>query len=142
MKSMKSMYTLSIAYLIFGLAAGVFHHEAAYWTHFEGFSVLARVHPHAIALGAAVFLFVPVLMKTFEIQKQKSFVWFVGLYNLGLVMTLGFMTARGVFQLFRLPLPSFADHMIGGLAGIGHVILTVGVIFLFHALYTTADKTN
>ncbi len=140
MKSMKSMYTLSIAYLAFGLFAGLFHHEAAYWTHFEGFSVLSRVHAHALVLGAAVFLLMPVLMKTFEIQKQKSFGWFVGLYNVGLVMTLGFMTARGVYQLFRLPMPSFADHMIGGLAGIGHVILTVGVGFLFHALLRTADK--
>ena len=142
MKSMKSMYTLSIAYLVFGLAAGVFNHEVAYWTHFEGFSVMARVHPHAIALGGAVFLLMPVLMKTFEIQKEKSFGWFVGLYNLGLVMTLGFMTARGVYQLFQLPMPDFADHMIAGLAGIGHIFLTIGVGFLFHALYRTADKNN
>lgn len=137
---MKNMYKISLAYLFFGLTAGLFHHEAAYWTHFEGESVLARVHPHALVLGAAVFLLMPLLMKVFQIQKQKSFRWFVGLYNLGLVMTLGFMTARGVTQLFLLDVPSFADHMIGGMAGIGHVILTVGIGFLFHALMKSCDE--
>lgn len=136
---MKNMYKISLAYLVFGLTTGLFYHEAAYWTHFEGESVLSRVHPHALALGVAVFLLMPLLMQVFQIHKQKSFRWFVGVYNLGLVMTLGFMTARGATQLFQVAVPSFRDHMMGGLAGIGHVIFTVGIGFLFHALMKSCD---
>lgn len=55
-------------------------------------------------------------------------------------MTLGFMTARGVTQLFSLPISSFMDHMIGGLAGIGHIILTIGLVFLFHAFIKSAEN--
>ena len=137
---MKTMYKISLSYLIFGLLAGVFNHEAAYWTHFEGDSALARVHPHALVLGALVFLLVPLFMKAFEIQKYKSFRWFVILYNLGLVMSLVFMAARGASQLFLMPFPSFWDHMIGGLAGIGHIILTVGIGFFFRTLMQSCDS--
>lgn len=139
---MKNMYKLSLSYAGFGLLAGLFYHEAAYWTHFEGFSVLSRVHPHALVLGAAVFALIPLFMKVFSIQDQKSFQWFLYLYNLGLVMTLGFMTARGVSQLFFLPISSFWDHMIGGLAGIGHVTMTIGLGFLFHSLFRSCDSQN
>lgn len=139
---MKTMYKISLSYLIFGLVSGVFHHEAAYWTHFEGDSALARVHPHALILGGAVFLLMPLMMHAFQIHKQKSFRFFLGFYNVGLMMSLGFMSARGIVQLFRLPIPSFADHMIGGMAGIGHVILTIGIGFLFNALMKSCDTAS
>lgn len=139
---MKNMYKISLSYLIFALASGLFHHEVAYWTHFEGNSALARVHPHAMILGSAVFLVMPLMMHTFQIHKQKSFRFFLGFYNVGLVMSLAFMTARGAIQLFGLNTPSFVDHMVGGMAGIGHIILTIGIAFLFHALMKSCDKAD
>ena len=35
---------------------------------------------------------------------------------------------------------SFMDHMIGGLAGIGHIISINGLAFLFHALIKPAES--
>ncbi len=52
---------------------GLFYHEAACYTGFEGESVLGLVHSHALALGTLVFLAVPVLMQVFHIEQQKSF---------------------------------------------------------------------
>lgn len=137
---MKKMYRISLAYIMFGLATGLLNHEIAYWTHFTGESVMSIVHPHAILLGGLVFLLLPLFMKTFEVEKQKSFKIFLLVYNIGLIMTLLFLTARGMSQLLVMPLPSFLDHMIGGLAGIGHIILTAGLGFLFHALIKSADE--
>ncbi len=136
---MKKMYQISLAYLVFGLMAGLVNHEVAYWTHFTGESVLSVVHPHAILLGGLVFLLLPLFMKSFAIEKQKSFRIFLWVYNSGLIMTLGFMTARGMSQLLEMPFPHFWDHLVGGFAGIGHIILTVGLGFLFHALIKSAD---
>lgn len=34
---------------------------------------------------------------------------------------------------------SFMDRMIGGLAGIGHIIFAIGLAFLFHALIKRAE---
>lgn len=139
---MKKMYWISLSYLIYGLAAGLVNHEIAYWTHFSGESMMAVVHPHAILLGGLVFLLMPLFMKTFGIEKQKSFRIFLWVYNIGLVSTLGFMTVRGLSQLLLKPFSSSMDHMVGGLAGIGHIILTVGLGFLFHALIKSADKRS
>lgn len=136
---MKKMYCISLAYFVFGLLAGLVNHEVAYWTHFTGESVMSVVHPHAILLGGLVFLLLPLFMKSFSIDRQKSFQIFLWVYNIGLMMTLGFMTVRGMSQLLEMPFSSFWDHMVGGLAGIGHMILTVGLGFLFHALIASAD---
>ncbi len=139
---MKKMYWISLSYFVFGLTAGLVNHELVYWTHFTGESVMSVVHPHAILLGGLVFLLMPLFMKSFGLEKQKSFRIFLWVYNIGLVMTLGFMTARGMSQLLAKPFPRVWDHMVGGFAGIGHIILTVGLGFLFHALMKTADKRS
>lgn len=139
---MKKMYQISLAYIVFGLISGLVNHEVAYWTHFTGESVMSVVHPHAILLGGLVFLILPLFMKNFALEKQKSFRIFLWVYNIGLIITLGFMTARGMSELLLMPFPSFWDHMVGGLAGIGHIILTAGLGFLFHALIQSADKGN
>lgn len=137
---MKNMIRISASYLTFALIAGVFYHEAAYYTHFEGVSVLRLVHGHALVLGALVFLAMPVLMKLFHIEQQKMFRRGLYTYNVGLIMSLFFMVARGVTQVFQMNIPSFADHMIGGLAGIGHVILTVGIFFFYRAYLNAVEK--
>ncbi len=139
---MKKMYWISLSYFVFGLLSGLVNHEIAYWTGFTGESVMSVVHPHAILLGGLTFLLMPLFMKSFELEKQKSFRCFLWTYNIGLVMTLGFMTIRGMSQLLLKPFPSFSDHMVGGLAGIGHVILTVGLGFLFHSLIKSVDKRS
>ncbi len=137
---MKKMLCISAAYLIFGLSAGLFYHEAAYFTAFHGESVLRLVHAHALGLGAMVFFALPLLMKSFDLEKQRCFRWFVYVYNIGLIMTLGFMTVRGAVQLFFIPISSFWDHMIGGLAGIGHLILGLGICFLYSSLFSAIKQ--
>ncbi len=131
---MKKMFKIALAYLVFGLFAGIFVHEVSYYTGFTGDTVLSVVHTHALTLGTAVFVMLPVLMKNFDIAQTRSFKRFFGFYNVGLAMTLGFMSARGLSQLFQMPFPNFFDHMVGGMAGIGHVLMTIGFGFLFHAL--------
>lgn len=137
---MKKMIRISAAYLIFGLAAGLFYREATVYTGYTGHSVLALVHGHALSLGALVFLLAPVFMQVFHLQQHKAFHRFVCIYNIGLVLSLVCMTARGVVQLFELPISKFIDHMIGGFAGIGHMILTVGLYFLFRSLWAAVKE--
>lgn len=70
---MKKAYKIAAAYLVFGLIAGLFTHEATYWTNFTGETVLSLVHTHAFVLGTAVFAVLPLFMKNFHIENQKSF---------------------------------------------------------------------
>lgn len=132
---MKNILKISVMYIVFGLVIGLTTHEIAYWTNFSGETVLSFVHAHVLILGGGVFLMVPVLMKVFQIEQQKGFKGFLWAYNLGLLMTLGFMSVRGFSELLEFPLGNMMNHMVGGLAGIGHVILTVGVFLFFKALF-------
>lgn len=141
MKNLKSLYYISITYLLFGLFTGIFYHEVAYYTNFTDVSVLKYVHPHALFLGTLIFMIIPIFVKVFSIDKNKYFKKFIITYNLGLAMSLLFMSIRGITQLFQIQISNFSDHMIGGLAGIGHVILSIGLYFLFRTLiYSTSNN--
>lgn len=140
MKQVKTMYLISIFYLMISLLSGLFYHEIAYYTHFTGTSTLRFVHPHGIILGAFLFLIIPLFMKNYAIQENKYFSKFIISYNLGLIISLVFMIIRGITQLLLIPVSSFSDHLIGGLAGIGHIILTIGIYFLYKTLITSSEK--
>lgn len=68
---MKKAYKIAAAYLVFGLIAGLFTHEATYWANFTGETVLSLVHTHAFVLGTAVFVLLPLFMKNFHIENQN-----------------------------------------------------------------------
>lgn len=136
---MKKSFKFALGYLIFGLCIGIFNHEIAYYTHFEGKTVLSLVHGHAFVLGTTVFLLLPLFIKVFHIDKMKDFKKFFVIYNMGLICSLLFMSIRGIMQLYQMNISSFADHMIGGLAGIGHVILTIGIYFFFKLLFAIKE---
>ena len=138
---MKKMYKISAIYLIFALTAGVFYRESSKFMNYIGETALAKVHPHALMLGTALFAVLPVFMKLFEIQKDKSFNKFIIFYNIGLVATLVMMAARGVTQIFNLSISSGVSHIISGFAGMGHIILTVGIFFLYRA-FIKSTKEN
>ncbi len=137
---MKKYYYISIAYLIIALISGLFYHEVEYYTSFTDYSTLKYLHSHTIILGTLVFLLVPVFIKVFSIDTSKYFKKFIVVYNLGLIMSLFFMAARGITQLFSMPISSVTDHMIGGLAGIGHIILTIGMYYLFRTLLSSLKE--
>ena len=139
---MKKSYKIAVAYLVFGLIAGVFAREVTKFTNFTGQTVMWLVHTHALVLGTAVFVLLPLFMKNFHIEEQKSFKKFEWTYNIGLILTLGFMTVRGVTQLFALPISSTVSSMILGFAGLGHIILTTGIVFLFQALFKSAENNE
>ncbi len=136
---MKKSFKFALGYLLFGLFIGIFKHEVAYYTHFEGETMLSLAHGHAFILGTAVFLLVPLFMKVFCIDKMKFFNKFFITYNLGLICSLLFMSIRGITQIFHMNISSFIDHMIGGFAGIGHIILTIGIYFFFKLLFSIKE---
>lgn len=142
MKIIKKMYRFSLFYFVIGLATGLFHHEVEYWTNFTGTSILKYVHPHAIILGGLMFFILPLFVKVFSVHKTKYFKWFFIVYNSGLIGSLFFMGFRGIVQLYELPISSFLDHMVGGLASISHVILTVGLFFLYKALQSSNKEID
>ncbi len=139
---MKKTVYFSFAYLLFGLVVGLFYHEAAFYMQaLDRYSMLKLVHSHSIVLGTIFLLLVTLLIKVFDLEKYKTLRFFLFSYNIGLVITLGFMTVRGIVQLFSIPINNAVNHMIGGFAGIGHIILSVGFYFLFRTLLSAIKES-
>ncbi|MEV6558147.1 DUF2871 domain-containing protein [Nocardia sp. NPDC051756] len=123
---MKKIYYAAHAYMIVGVVSGLFYRELTKWYDFTGDSQLGVVHTHLLALGMLFHLIVLVLAKVFALG-GKLFDWFFWVYNAGLVLTVAVMTVHGV----QTVVGADTSVAISGIAGLGHIVLTVGLILFF-----------
>lgn len=129
---MKKLFNTSLFYFVLASVFGVFYRE---FTKFEGFSdhtTLSLIHTHLFALGMIVF-FIILLMNYVNKNfiKSKYFDKFYITYNVGLLTMVSCLLVRGINEVKNISLSNGTDHMISGIAGIGHILLTVGLVFLF-----------
>ena len=85
-------------------------------------------HTHLLALGFMLFLIFLALEKVFALSRHRqlfnSFFW---LYNVGVVLTVGMQISHGILTV----LGKESNEMISGIAGLGHIFITVGLtVFL------------
>lgn len=134
---MISLVRTALIYMVVGVGSGLFYREFTKLNNFaEGEATqLGLVHTHLLTLGFIMFLIVLVLEKTFTLsQSPKLFTAFQWLYNAGLVLTAGMLTWHGSLTV----LGEQSNSMIAGLAGLGHMLLTAGMIVFFVALMKAA----
>lgn len=127
---MNKLVKTSTFYAILGLALGVFYREFTKINDFTGKTQLAVTHTHALMLGMFMFLIVLLLEKNFKLSQFKQFNQFFVVYNIGLLMTIGMLVFHGVMTV----LGNETGAAISGIAGLGHIIMTVGIGLLFHAI--------
>lgn len=128
---MKKLYYAAFSYMILGLLAGLYFREFTKAKDFTGESQLSVLHTHLLALGMLMFLIVLVLDKVFPMSHTKLFTWFFWTYNAGLIITVAMMTVHGTMTVSGVKDVSPA---ISGIAGLGHIVLTVALVLLFVAL--------
>lgn len=123
-------------YTALGLLAGLFYREYTKAHDFDGKTQLAVTHTHLLALGMLLFLVVLALTAVLPIAELKLFTLFFWFYNAGLVVTVTMMFVRGIIQVNdgEKDLPA-----VSGIAGLGHILITVGVVHLFLALKKGLD---
>lgn len=141
---MKRLFNAAAIYTLLGLLSGVFYREFTKANEFpEGaFSQLGLVHTHLLTLGTVVLLIALVIEKTFVVSRStKLFGAFFWLYNVGLMVTSGLMVWHGTLTV----LGKESSAMISGIAGLGHILLTAGLVCFFIALgraVKSADTTR
>ena len=113
---MKKLINTALVYLIAGAAAGVFFREFTNFAQFTGQTTLGLMHPHLLVLGFAVFLIATLFALQDDFTGDKLFKPFYIVYNVGLVVT-------------GAPL-AMPDAAISGIAGIGHILIGVGLVLL------------
>ena len=127
---MKKLARTSMFYMIFGLIFGVFYREFTKIMDFEGTTQLSVLHTHTLILGMFFFLIVLLLENAFQLSEQKHFKKFSIFYNSGLGITLLMMTIHGTLTV----LGKESSAAISGIAGLGHIAITIGLGFFFHSL--------
>lgn len=134
---MKKLYYAALLYAVLGLTAGLFYREYTQINNFTGDTELSVMHTHLLALGMITMLVVLALEKLFTLSRTKWFSLFFWHYNGGLLLTVTMMLIIGIGQVGG----QATSPMLAGIAGLGHIILTVAIGFLFVALGKQLDTT-
>lgn len=127
---MRKLYFAALAYMVLGLAAGLYYREYTKAHDFTGDTQLSVMHTHLLALGMLVFLVVLILDKLFALSGTRTFTLFFWSYNLGLLATVATMLVHGTTTVQGGEVPPGVTEI----AGLGHILLTVGLVSLFVAL--------
>lgn len=131
---MKTYLKCSFAYALLAMAGGVFFREFTKFNGFEGVTSLGVMHTHAFVLGMLFFLIVLLVETSFHLATHKRNRLFLSLYNVGLITTITMLVIRGITQVLAISLSSGFNASISGIAGIGHIILSAGILVFFSML--------
>ncbi|MDP9801536.1 hypothetical protein J2S49_001612 [Arcanobacterium wilhelmae] len=127
---MKKIWIAACVYAALGLFAGLLYRTLMHSMDVIPKTQLATLHTHLLSLGMIVMLVVLALDAVFHISNTRAFKGFFHGYNTGLALTAGVMLWQGIVQL--------GGHKAGaaaaGIAGLGHIAITVGIVFLLVSL--------
>lgn len=131
---MRKLINTAFVYAIAAMAAGVFYREFTRFNGFSGRTALSFVHGHFFMLGMLFFLVAALLNARLSFFQDRMFKGFFVVYNAGLAVTGGTLAWRGVTQVLDMELSRGMDAAISGVAGIGHILLGVGIVLFFLVL--------
>lgn len=123
----KKFVNLSFIYAIAAMVGGVFYREFTRMNGFEGKTSLAFAHLHLFVLGTVIFLIMALFEQQFGITKSKYFKLFFIIYNIGLPLMVVMFLVRGIMQVVGYD----GGAMISGIAGLTHITLGTGIVFMF-----------
>ncbi|NUO58261.1 MAG: DUF2871 domain-containing protein [Hamadaea sp.] len=125
---MRKLYVAAHVYMILGLISGLAYREITKIKDYTGDTQLGVVHTHLLALGMLFFLIVLALEKLFSLTaNRRLFATFFWVYNLSLAVSIGAMIVHGTLTVYG----KESNEAIAGIAGLGHIGLTVGLVLLF-----------
>lgn len=129
---MHKLFVAAFTYMAVGVASGLFYREFTKAHDFPAgkFTQLGLAHTHLLTLGFIVLLIVLMLEKQFRLSDSKLFGWFFWVYNAGVVLTSATLIWHGSLTVMG----KDSSAMISGIAGLGHIFLTAGMVLLFLAL--------
>ncbi|MCX2731177.1 DUF2871 domain-containing protein [Saccharopolyspora sp. NFXS83] len=130
---MRKSYFSAVIYAVLGLLAGVYFRELTKAQEFAGDTQLSVLHTHLLVLGTLVFLLVLLFERVAGLSRSRWFGWFFWTYNAGMLVTVGGMAVNGTMTVLGEP----TGAALAGISGLGHILLTVGLVCLFTAIHRT-----
>ena len=136
---MKRHIKFALVYAILAMVCGVFYREFTKAMGFTGITALGKMHVHLFMLGMVVFLLVASFDEKFGLQKHKLYIPFMITYNAGIGIMCIMLLVRGIFDVVGGEAP---DGAISGIAGIGHILVAVGIVLFFCMLLLSLRKNE
>lgn len=138
--TLMKIWKSAMAYLIAGLFFGVYFRELTKFVGFEGGTVLSTLHTHAITLGTMMSLIVLLFEGVYKVSEEKGFskAWFI--YQVGVWLLLLMNGIRGTLEVLGTPLSNAVDMSISGTAGIVHILLSIGFVYLLLVIRKSLSK--
>lgn len=134
---MKKYLNYAFYYALLAMAAGVFYREFTKFNSFKGVTALAKVHGHLFMLGMFMFLIIAIFVKLGALDRQGKFKIFMCTYNSGVLIATTMLLVRGVTEVLQLNLSKACDFAISGIAGVGHLLLGIGLVLFLTMLKKT-----
>ncbi len=128
---MKKYINLAFIYTILALVVGVFYREFTKFYNYDGATSLSVIHTHLLALGMLFFLLTAIFQHIVNIEEGFRYKVFMVTYNIGLIMSVLMLFLRGLTEVLEVSISSGVDAGISGFAGLGHMILSIGLVFYF-----------
>lgn len=134
---MKILVNSAFGYAVAGLASGLYYRELTKAQDFDGPTQLSIVHTHFLVLGVLFLLIVAIFECLLVLSDSPLYRWFTVTFHAGLILTVAMQLVHGTMQVFG----KDASAAISGIAGIGHVLLTVAFVVFFLALRSAVART-
>ena len=136
---MKRHVIVALVYAVLAMICGVFYREFTKAMGFTGVTALGKLHVHLFLLGMVVFLLFALFDAKFGLQKHKLYIPFMVIYNAGVGIMCIMLIVRGIYDVVGGEAP---DGAISGVAGIGHILVAVGIVLFFVMLLLSLRKND
>ena len=137
---MKKLINISGIYGLLALISGVFFREFTKAYNFTSHTSLGVAHVHLMVLGAFLFLVLSLFSRDTCIMDTGKFKKFMVTYNIGLPFMVIMFYVRGIIQVKSIEVSKAMNGMISGIAGISHLLVAIGLVFLFLSLKEIAEE--
>lgn len=131
-RALTTLYRGVVAYTTLGLLGGVFYREFTKHQGFHGHTQLSVLHTHLLALGTLLGLILLLLERSFTLSATAQWKPMLVTYHAGLVVTTVMMTSKGILQVLDSGVKD--SPALAGIAGLGHILLTLSLVFLLMGL--------
>ena len=142
---MKRYFNSALLYAGLAMAEGVFYREFTKFNGYTAKTTLSVIHTHYFMLGMVFFLLLLLLEKSFGFTGAKTG-RALAVYHTGLNLSALMLGVRGVVQARGMELARGLEAAISGIAGIGHILLGVGLILILlqvgRSVAAAGTKTN
>lgn len=136
MEGVKTLVNIAFGYAVAGLASGLYYRELTKAHDFDGPTQLSIVHTHFLVLGVLFLLIVAIFERLLVLSASPLYRWFTATFHTGLILTVAMQLVHGTMQV----VDKDASAAISGIAGIGHVLLTVAFVIFFLTLRTAVAR--